>query len=145
MALSLCHNDTFTLLVTICDFEQMPELWAVGMLGTVGSLSRVPTGLVPACAVLGALEKRKAIGIHLGVLMVGLGWQGWLGMVALTGPQVEPAPNPSQGLAPQAPTPRQQGPQLGEELIPTLPWFEHEGLQGSGDQETGFSPAWSLM
>ena len=79
-ALSLCHNDTFTPLVTICDFEQMPELWVVGMLGTVGSLSWVPTGLVPACAVLGALEKRKAIGIHLGVLMVGLerrgGWGG---------------------------------------------------------------------
>lgn len=62
-ALSLCHNDTFTLMVAICDFEQMPELWAVGMLGTVGRLSWVPTGPVPACAVLAALEKRKAIWI----------------------------------------------------------------------------------
>lgn len=69
----------FTLMVAICDFEHMPELWAVGMLGTVGSLSLSRIGPVPACACTGRPWRReKRSDSILGVLMAGLGWQGWL-------------------------------------------------------------------
>lgn len=78
MAPSLCHKDTFTPLVAFCNFEQMPELWAMGMLGTVGNFSWVLTGLVPACAVLGAPRRREESSRDsiLGVLMVGSGEAG---------------------------------------------------------------------
>ena len=78
MAPSLCHKDTFTALVAICDLEQMPELWAMGMLGTVGNFSWVPAGLVPACAVLGAPQRRENSNRDsiLGALTVGSGEAG---------------------------------------------------------------------
>lgn len=53
---------------------------------------------------------------------------------------------PRKDSLPKHPLPSSTaGPQLGEELIPTPPWFEHEGMQGSGGQGTGSSPAWSRM
>lgn len=78
MAPSLCHKDTFTALVAIRDPEQMPELWATRMLGTVGHFSWVLAGLVPACAVLGAPQRREESNRDsiLGALKVGSGEAG---------------------------------------------------------------------